>query len=779
MKQWRVLMVFCTFILFLSVSVYATNTEMETLYNELRQLDFDTTRIAEVKDITFHRDIANFYLEEGTIYFLKPISFNGKDYVTGALFIGDGTFSFRPPTRIEREQLARFYKKELSENLTFEKEFNVLSLRFADTTFTELEKKLTFHTGSIKQNVMDELDNCNNYIFEERNIDIFPHLIGSLTSALGDGYFYAHIGERDREPVFFTCNPYFVEEIEFAKRLSKLNYVQETINQFHKRKDYVDRINLEEESKDCINIKDYQMDARIETGGDFSAKVNIGFDVVKNRVDVIVLIIAPKLKIDKVLDDNGTPLSFIKEDKSAELIIFPERSLTKGEKVNIFISYNGDVVENIYGNFYIKSPGLWYPRYGWLSRTSYDLTFKTPKQYEFVSIGKKVEDRKEGNYRITRWVQETPIQSASFNIGLFKTYDINLKGIPPITVLMSEVGRIEIAHYLASKGISIGKHMEKQVGADIANSIQLFQHLFGPYPCEKIYVSQIPYTYGEAFPGFIHLPWDNFQISEIWGEEEIFRAHEVAHQWWGVTVGVKTYHDMWLAEGFAEYSALWYMQWVKKDTKRFFQILDGWKNKILSNRKYILGSGAEAGPIWLGYRTSSSKTRGDYSLIVYKKGAYVLHMLRNMLMDLKTMNDDRFTDMLQDFYNTYKGKDASTEDFKHIVEKHCGEDMDWFFNQWIYGTDIPTYKFSYYTSEKPDGKYIIHCRVIQENVPDDFKMYVPITIKFKGNKSVCLRITVNKPTVELSFPSPMKPEKIIFNDFNSVLAKVKYVKYEK
>ena len=268
-------------------------------------------------------------------------------------------------------------------------------------------------------------------------------------------------------------------------------------------------------------------------------------------------------------------------------------------------------------------------------------------------------------------------------------------------------------------------------------------------------------------------------MTDEWGEDEIFRAHEVAHQWWGITVGYKTYHDQWLSEAFAEYAGLWYMQWIKKDNKRFFQILDEWKNDILSNRKYILGSGAEAGPIWLGYRTSSSKTEGDYLLIVYKKGAYVLHMLRNMLVDLKTMNEDRFTNMLHDFFDTYKGKDASTNDFKRIVERHCGENMDWFFDQWIYGTDIPTYKFSYYISETPDGKYLIDFRIVQEDVPDDFKMYVPLTIKFKGDQFARLRITIDEPVKEFSLPSPLKPEKIIFNDFNSVLAKVKYVKYEK
>ena len=153
----------------------------------------------------------------------------------------------------------------------------------------------------------------------------------------------------------------------------------------------------------------------------------------------------------------------------------------------------------------------------------------------------------------------------------------------------------------------------------------------------------------------------------------------------------------------------------------------------------------------------------------------MLHMLRNMLIDLNTMNDDKFIEILRDFYMTYRGKDASTEDFKKVVENHVGTDMDWFFDQWIFGTDLPTYRFSHSTTERSDGKYIVNCRVIQEDVPDNFKMYVPMTIRFKGDKFFRLRVLIDKPVTEFALPPlSLKPERIIFNDLNSVLAKVKY-----
>jgi glycosidase len=65
----------------------------------------------------------------------------------------------------------------------------------------------------------------------------------------------------------------------------------------------------------------------------------------------------------------------------------------------------------------------------------------------------------------------------------------------------------------------------------------------------------------------------------------------------------------------------------------------------------LFSSGQEAGPVWLGYRTQSSETEGDYWLVIYKKGAWVLHMLRNMLIDLNTMNEDAFENMLREFFS--------------------------------------------------------------------------------------------------------------------------------
>ncbi len=163
-------------------------------------------------------------------------------------------------------------------------------------------------------------------------------------------------------------------------------------------------------------------------------------------------------------------------------------------------------------------------------------------------------------------------------------------------------------------------------------------------------------------------------------------------------------------------------------------------------------------------------------MLVYQKGAWVVHMLRVMMLDLKTMNEDRFTEMMRDFYRTYQGKRASTEDFRRIAEQHLNLDLGWFFDQWIYGTEIPTYRVAYRTDETENGQYRIKLRVRQENVADSFQAYVPVALDLGNDRVARLRVKVRGALTEVDLPlMPAKPKAVRFNDLSGVLGEVKMV----
>ena len=123
------------------------------------------------------------------------------------------------------------------------------------------------------------------------------------------------------------------------------------------------------------------------------------------------------------------------------------------------------------------------------------------------------------------------------------------------------------------------------------------------------------------------------------------------------------------------------------------------------------------------------------------KGGYVLNMLRSLMWDPHTGDAD-FRTMMQDFVRQFTNRAVSTEDFKSLVEKHMkpGMDldgnhrMDWFFNDWVYGTDIPSYRLEYSLTPQKDGKRLLAGKLTQSGVSPEFKMVVPVFAEFPQKK---------------------------------------------
>jgi aminopeptidase N len=421
----------------------------------------------------------------------------------------------------------------------------------------------------------------------------------------------------------------------------------------------------------------------------------------------------------------------------------------------------------------------WYPQpEGW-PRAPIDVTFRAPSQYLLASVGERVTSETRGRVTVSRWVSERPIRNATFVIGVFDERAIEVAGSPPASVLrmtglMDSVSWVSIGE----RSFRMGGKMDKGVAEDAGRALAFFQKLFGPPLPPRIRVVEMPALGGEAFPGIVRLTWTPFVGPNAGAEDAVFRAHEIAHQWWGVDVDFATYRDQWLSEGFAQYSALWYMQAGRKDNHSYFAVLDQWADEILAQKGKRPSGAPPLGPVWLGGRAATVEAPSDYELAVYKKGAWVLHMLRNMLLDMKTMDDERFASLMRDFYARYAGGSASTEDFRRVAQRYAGEDLGWFFDQWVYRADVPTYRFASRTERTPEGKYKVTCRVEQRDVPGDFHMPVPIRIDFEGGRFTWVRILVQSPAAEFELPlMDLAPKAIVFNDLQSVLCRVEQTKW--
>ncbi len=743
----------------------------ESVFEQLLDLAPDPDQALEIENFTFNRDVGEFHLRKGTLFFCKPI----EGRVFAAIFKGEGNFSFEPPTEIERQQFYRFY-----ERTRYSEKFKTLFLVFADDTYAELTEHFALTSKKVKRDVRDHVSYAMRYLSKKKEKLFDVTIMKTLLDGRQNGLFYAHFSKRKTEPFFFAVDPYVTEEVQFMRRLKgpSFLYVPEVISQFHKAADYVEEAWRQETDPVSVHIDQYDADVTLEGHTlDFSAVADIRLTSKQDDQNWLHFILFNDMEVDSAFWENGRRAVFVKEKKNPFLWVKCDTPLQQGDVRHLKLFYQGKLIERNKDWFYIKSSKGWYPVHGDRQYATFDLTFTYPDKYEFVSVGELVSSETTDGSSTTHWVTDKPVRNASFNIGFFKKHEVLSDTLPPITVLMAETGHSEIGRAWGAAGVGSGRNMEKNVGNDVTRSIHLFQEMYGEAGADRFIVSEIPYLHGEAFPGLIHLSWITFQRTREHGSDEIFRAHEVAHQWWGIGVDIKSYHDQWLSEGISEFSGWrYYQQRVRSeedDEKKFYNVLKETRKRIIDNRKFLLGDGQKAAPIWLGYRTHSSDTRGDYNLIIYKKGAWVLQMLRSMLLDLDSGSEEKFEAMMRDFYQTYLGRKASTEDFMDCVAKHFGQDMSWFFDQWVFGTEYPEYSAAYKIDEAADGQYQVRCRIEQKEVPENFRMPMLVGIDFGDDDIIARRIDISGPPTEYDLGNfERKPKKVIFNYLESVLCKI-------
>jgi hypothetical protein len=491
------------------------------------------------------------------------------------------------------------------------------------------------------------------------------------------------------------------------------------------------------------------------------------------------------LRVDSVGEDGGAADPFYRPPHGPDLWIRLNDVTRPGGARALRVGYHGDLIGTYsliqayrahgalqkYNGmpdhwFYLKSCEDWYPRYDYWQPTDMDLRFRVSSHFQFAGIGHLVDSTRSGDTVITHWETDRPTVWACFNVGELEEQHINDPRIPPVVVQTNHG-----AHAALDPLIMQQEGALQNVTADVTNSLSFFSLHFGPPLYPRYFATEVPFDFGVAFPGMVYLSNYTYQSLTASGVQEMFRSHEIAHQWWGIGVMPAGIRDAWLQEGFAEFSSLWYMQVALDDTAKFFDRLKTWRDRLVKR-------GPDAPPLGLGFRVQESDHPGDYDLIVYSKGAWVLQMLRNLMVNLRTMNEDAFGQTMQDFYRRFQTRKASIRDFQRVVEEHVGYPMDWFFDEWVNGSAIPTYTFSWKTDTAVNGKIPLHLRVRAADVPDDFFMPVPVEIDFPGGGHVLLRMNVRGPLTDGTVTVPMTPDKVTFNPLESVLATVKTESYK-
>jgi aminopeptidase N len=504
----------------------------------------------------------------------------------------------------------------------------------------------------------------------------------------------------------------------------------------------------------------------------------------------------PNLRVTRVTDEDGQDLYFIQEsrkDDGSFYAILPH-ALPLGKETSIHVEYAGDkVLENAgEGSFYVRARESWYPNLnGFGERALYDLTFKVPRKYKVISVGKLQAESIEQDLAVSHWVTPIPVAVAGFNYGEYTKIVLpdEITGYKISGYFLSELPD-NLRAYPALQSLAVSS-MTTYALEQTRAQLQVCTHYFGKSPYEEIYITEQPdFNFGQSWPNLIYLPISAYTDStQRWmlfrqinakfsGFVQEVTPHEVAHQWWGHAVGFASYHDLWLSEGFAEFSAGLFLQQAvgpnwRKDYLEFWERL---RKRILDTNRFGMAAN-DAGPLWMGLRLISPRTPDAYQNVTYPKGAYVLQMLRSMMYSSEDQ-DKTFIAMMHDFVASHRDKPATTESFKAIAEKHMTKAMDiegngrldWFFDEWVYGTQLPRYHFESQFAAADGGKVKLHVTVTQSDVDERFAMLVPVFADFGEGMIRLGQIGIAGNTsrsVDILLPS--QPKKVGLNVYKEVL----------
>ena len=776
-----------------AVTVTGIKPNVDPVYQQLRQIakseaDFGGA-FATINNLELKRDAAVFSLRSGEMYFAPPV----EGRITAGVFIGEGEITLVPPTYIEKHSLSLFIN---SEQLT--EQFSHFVVRFTDKTFDEIKASANAtmgNGGSQAARARDYYRENQQLMRKELRDNSELRVLTDIYAPQRPGFFEAFISGKKHSKLVFLLDPLGIPAVA-PEEVALLSYGESDggiWNAFHLADEYTRNTASSSEDHRLFDITHHEIDGTIK-GTNIAASDKVTFrPLVPGRV--LSFNLFRTLRVSRVQDSEGKDLNFIQEskDEDADLGILMAENLEVGKDYTLTIQYSGGEAlrDSGGGNFILIPRSSWYPNNsGFGDRATFDITFHYPKGYMFVATGAPTEpDKQDGSAMVAKWSSgKTDLAVAGFNYGRFKKKELldkdtgynlefyaNVEIPDEIKAIQHQIEQLEREgiRTATTLGSVTTTGMADSALADAQNSTRIYNAYFGKLPYTRLAMTQQPAAgFGQAWPTLVFMPYtafiDTTQRVQLMGAQggtnDFWRyvaPHEIAHQWWGHIIGWDSYHDQWMSEGFAEFSASLYVQFVRADNKKFLDFWDNQREQITQARPATNNiKPYTIGPVTQGYRLSSGKTRAAYQFLVYPKGAYILHMIRMMFYTARE-GDKRFQALMKDFVQSHYNRDVSTEDFKQIVEKHMSKEMDldgnqrldWFFNQWVYGTEIPSYRFEY---QLGDGSQLA-AKLTQSGVSDGFKMLVPIYLDFGrglvrigaakiiGNSSIDVNIKLGQP----------------------------------
>ena len=390
----------------------------------------------------------------------------------------------------------------------------------------------------------------------------------------------------------------------------------------------------------------------------------------------------------------------------------------------------------------------WYPYANVDDYAQATVRIDTPREYTGITGGIRTTARVEGARKVMEFRQDQPGKYITLVVGRFIETGVRQEG----------------AVAFHSYGLSRTQDESSRLLARAGEILRFFEGEFGPFPYPSLTLLAIEgFTPGgHSPPGMVIMAQRPMFVRRALRDDpagfndipDFFLAHELAHQWWGHGVAGENYRERWLSEGAAQYAAA---LWVRHD-----QGEDVFRGVLRRMAQWALRETGE-GPVNLGFRLGHVK--GDpqiYRAVVYDKGAYILHMLRQVV------GDQAFRQALTTFQAEHRFAKAGTEHLESALERASGRDLSAYFREWVYGTRLPQLRLAHRTEPGASG-----FRTLVEVAATDLPGTVPLEIAVvhgagRETRTVMLEPGGGRFTVETT----ARPRKVELNADRDLLVTV-------